>query len=1617
MISHFLSLQLFKAFPLPSVLLKVDAPKFTIIAVNSALLAVSQKSSESELLGKGLFEVFPDNPNDANANGVNNLSTSLVKTITTGTIQEMPRQKYDIPVPNTTKFETRYWQAKNTPLFNESGLVEYIIHTTEDITEKVLLEEKEKELEILIAQKNIILEHTESANEIGNWDLDIITGEFTWSPEFFKMCGYEPNAFIPTLEKAIQIIHPEDLEKVRTVYLDSIENGSPYRIEHRIIRADGYVILVLAVGVAIKNAENKPIKLTGLFQNITSSKQLETMLRQNVSDLMVSESRYKSLFENNPSPMYIWDFKTLKIVDCNEEALMLYGYTREEFLTLTLKEIRPVEDIHLIEELTRSEEAYGRIHKRVWRHKKKNGDIIYLHIVGHLFDYNGRRVSLVSLSDVTDKIKAEEALKESETRYKSFFNNSLDANLLSIENGKILAANPVACKMFGYTEEAFCKLTRQEIADPSDGRFQQLLKDKIKTGHGESIHRLIKKDGSTFEAFVSSTEYKDINGEIRNAVIIKDLDEKIKAEKALKDSEAKYRSLFENALDASILASPNGQIFAVNPAACKMFEKTQTEMLASTVDTILDKTDSRYEKLLAAFMLTNKMHGQLRCKKKNERFFEGEISATVYLDRDNNKVSSIIIKDITEKIRAEIAIKETAKKYQSIFENSMDAVLLTLPSGEILAANPAACELFGMTELELNTCGRKGIVDYKDPELPKLIHERSLKGHWKGKITHIKKDGTRFIAETSSVMFLDAHNVSKCIVTIKDITDKIKAEKALKDSEAKYRSLFENAMDAFILASPDGHIIAANPAACNMFQYTETEMCDVGRSEIIDTSDPRFEILLAERAANGSAQIRLKCKRKNGEIFESETTSTIYKDTDGKQRNIVTIRDITEKIKAEQALKESESRYKSFFENGINAHFISKANGDIIVANQMASNMFGYSVAELCQMNRAQMADMTDPRILKLIRDKEVNGNAAGIHSMIHKNGQAFDVFITSKIYHDANGEERHAITIKDLSEQQKAEAALAASEKKYRLLFYQSPMPKWIYEEGTFRILEVNEAAINHYGYSREEFLNFTILDIRPEDEIPKLLSVTNNVGRPNGLFKAGKFVHRKKNGRLITVEISSIPFEFEGKNCKLVIANDITDVEYALKELALSIERYHFVTKATSDAIWDWDVENNRAIWGDGFESIFGYQTDTIVSDISFIIDNIHPDDKQLVVDAFYKIVKGSATQWEEEYRFKMADGTYAYVINKAIVIRNNAGRTIRIVGGMRDITTRKKEVLRLKLLESVITNSNDGVIITEAEPAEEGGRKIVYVNEAFTKITGYSEDEVIGKTSGFLIGDKTDKNELNKIQNAMSYWQSYKTDIINYKKNGEPFWANLSISPVLDDNVWYTNWVAIQRDVTEQKYHVTEMIKAIIKTQEDERFEIGSELHDNVCQILATCKIAFKMLEKNIKASDKDWYDQGIDQINLVFKEIRNLSHRLAPTFFKDGSLEEALTSLVRTFNIEDNYNIVLQFDENFKNYATSREFQLNIYRILQEQLRNIFKYAEAKNITISGIATVNCLIMTIKDDGIGFNPKTIKSGIGLANMKRRAELFGGKLFIESDFGKGCTITVEIPLTEVH
>lgn len=367
--------------------------------------------------------------------------------------------------------------------------------------------------------------------------------------------------------------------------------------------------------------------------------------------------------------------------------------------------------------------------------------------------------------------------------------------------------------------------------------------------------------------------------------------------------------------------------------------------------------------------------------------------------------------------------------------------------------------------------------------------------------------------------------------------------------------------------------------------------------------------------------------------------------------------------------------------------------------------------------------------------------------------------------------------------------------------LFVLNPIPSWVYDYETLEVLDVNLAAIKHYGYSREEFLSLTLKDLRPPQEVPKLINAHIDIKNKEGNIYFGIFTHQKKNGNLIRMEINGHKVDFEKRHCMLVVCQDVTEKEDQLRMLQDSEAKLKTATSIAKLGYWTHDIKSKKLTWSDEVYNIWCVDRDTFELTYDNFFKTIHPDDQ----DAYLKEQKSSLTEKQNHdfiYRIICPDSSIRWVHELGQLVKDESGKVISFEGTVQDITAQKEEEQRLKLLESVIIHTNDAIVITEAEPQDEPGPRIIYVNEAFTKMTGYKAEEVIGKTPRILQGPNSDYAELARMGKALRNWESCEITTINYKKNGEEFWLNFSVSPVANDKGWYTHWISIERDVTEQK-----------------------------------------------------------------------------------------------------------------------------------------------------------------------------------------------------------------------
>ncbi len=389
---------------------------------------------------------------------------------------------------------------------------------------------------------------------------------------------------------------------------------------------------------------------------------------------------------------------------------------------------------------------------------------------------------------------------------------------------------------------------------------------------------------------------------------------------------------------------------------------------------------------------------------------------------------------------------------------------------------------------------------------------------------------------------------------------------------------------------------------------------------------------------------------------------------------------------------------------------------------------------------------------------------------------------------------------------------------KKFNLLEY-SPKQKWnlilesmnegiLIVDNDENIMYANKIFCEDLGYEFEEIDGKTAREILiDESDFPQMEKI--NEDRKNNIFSTYEIQVKSKSGVKLWMEINDSPYtDNTGKIIgSISIHKNITERKETEIKLNAAKERYDIVAKATSDTIWDLDIVHDKMQYNNGIYAMFGYSIQEVEHLGDWWKDKLHPEDLLNVTTALAEIYEKGETHLQIEYRFRCADGTYKYIFDRGFLIKNEKGEPIRMIGAMQDITKQKNEENRLKLLESVITNTTDGIVITDTGD-ENNELKIIYVNNAYEKMTGYSREEVIGKNPRILQGPQTDKNVLKRIKNSLNKYEPCEIEIINYKKNGEAFWTDISLAPVSDSKGNYKHWIGIKRDITEKRKQLFEI-----------------------------------------------------------------------------------------------------------------------------------------------------------------------------------------------------------------
>ncbi|AOZ98159.1 sensor histidine kinase [Flavobacterium commune] len=493
---------------------------------------------------------------------------------------------------------------------------------------------------------------------------------------------------------------------------------------------------------------------------------------------------------------------------------------------------------------------------------------------------------------------------------------------------------------------------------------------------------------------------------------------------------------------------------------------------------------------------------------------------------------------------------------------------------------------------------------------------------------------------------------------------------------------------------------------------------------------------------------------------------------------------------------------------------------------------------------------------------------------------------------------------------------------------------------------------------------------------------------------------------------------------------------LENTNNEIKESNEKYDIVAKATSDTIWDWKIQEDKMIWSKGIKAIFGYEEDQVGDSSSWWFGNIHPEDSIKMSIRLYSFIEQKTEKWQDEYRFKCADNTYKYVLDRGFLLKDENGKAVRMIGALQDVTKQKEEELRLKLLETVILQTKESIVITEATFNEKLLPKIIYTNPAFTQMTGYQPEEIINNSLDILKGPNTELSVIKKIIQIIQNKEEGLLEIRCYKKNKTEFWLRFTMIPIYNSENELSHWVSIQRDVTEEK------------NQEKEKEQLIKELTQNNKDLKQFSYIT----SHNLRApmSNLTGLLNLIEDIEIEDPELNEIVNGFSKS---THLLNETIEDLTKVMIIKDNTSIEkenISLKEVFENVFSQLSNQIEIIKpylkldienvsvlnsnkaymesILLNLLTNSLKYRATDRtlkITIIAQQSGNTVELIFKDNGIGidlnrnkdkifglyqrFHDYPDSKGLGLYLVKSQVEAMKGTINIESQVNKGTTFTL--------
>ena len=1088
-------------------------------------------------------------------------------------------------------------------------------------------------------------------------------------------------------------------------------------------------------------------------------------------------------------------------------------------------------------------------------------------------------------------------------------------------------------------------------------------------------------------------------------------------------------------------------------------EKAQGKHIEKVVgQAIYQKTSKYVDKVLNGETVSYET--EIPYRDGGERF----VSATYVPDiADNRQVKGFftLVQDISEQKEA----KEKLRQWADAFEGCAHGIAIWDPdTNRIVVCNPAFANLHKCRVDEIVGVSILSLYAPSDHEHVRINVERADQiGHSHYEARMIRRDGFTFPVQMDLVSILgEDGELMYRVATTQDITERKQAEEKI----IQQARLLEQVNDAILASDENFTLTFWNAAAERIFGWKAEEMIGQKAEKILQTefSNLTRPDAIKELQEDGEFSADVTQLRKDGTRVHIETRTVALRDGNGHIQGYVSInRDISERKEAENRLRENQEQLRSLIREAPISIAMFDLNMCYIAASERWGAEFGRGYSELIGLSHYEVhPDLPD-------RWKEAHQK--GLAGEMLRNDDDFWIqndgikhWLRWAIvpWHDAQGEIGGIIiSAEDITERKQAAEKLKKSEERYRYLFQNNPYPMWIYDRTTLTFLDVNEAAVTKYGYSHEEFLQMTIMDIRPPEDKERLM---NNLAQPRRpLEHSDGWRHLLKDKTIIYVEITSHTLEIDGHESVFVIAQDITERVQAQDTIRLKDELLRLTSEMAKVGGWEFDTQTLKGTWTDEVARIHDLEPSqgaNVELGLSFYTGESREKIEQAVKD-----VVELGRPYDLELEMVSAKGNHKWVRTMAIPVISD-GRVFKVQGIFQDITERKR-------IEEALQKAHDELELK----VEERTSALSQANSLLQALMDYMPDQIYFKdmdcrfirnsrSQASLLGLNDPKAVIGKTDfdffphAAKAYAEEQEVmrsgkSLIDIEEwvvwpDGRESWVSTTKVPLRNSEGETIGIFGISRDITERK-RAEQSIQELNSDLENQAVKLqaaNKELEAFSYSVSHDLRAPLRAIDGYTRILVEDYEplldEEGKRICGVISAEARRMGQLIDDllAFSRLGRKEMYSSNIDMKALVVSVLNELLKekdrerIDFNITKLPSARADSSLIRQVWVNLLSNAIKFTSKKEravIEVGSKSSKDEVIFYVRDTGAGFDMEYANklfgvfqrlhsesefdgTGVGLAIVQRILRRHSGRVWAEGEVDKGATFYFALPRREI-